>query len=80
MRITAVTLLLLLTLGWSHGHQSPALAADPGLIAAYGFNEGSGAGASDASGNGHTGTISGATWTAQGKFGGALAFDGVVAG
>ena len=52
-------------------------AAGPsGLSAAYGFNAGSGTTAVDASGNGHTGTISGATWTAAGKFGGALSFDG----
>ena len=31
----------------------------------------------DRSGRGHTGTISGATWTTAGRFGGALAFDGV---
>jgi hypothetical protein len=45
-----------------------------GLIAAYGLNEGTGTTAGDAAG--HTGTISGATWT-TGKFGGALQFDGV---
>jgi Concanavalin A-like lectin/glucanases superfamily/Bacterial Ig domain/Cadherin-like domain len=48
-----------------------------GLVAAYGFNEGSGTSVSDASGNGRTGTISGATWSTQGKFGNALSFDGV---
>ena len=43
---------------------------DPGgLVAAYGFNEGSGVQATDASGQGNTGTISSATWTAAGKFG-----------
>jgi glucose/arabinose dehydrogenase/PKD repeat protein len=48
----------------------------PGLVAAYGFNEGSGGAAGDGSGHGHTGTVSGATWTAAGKFGGALVFSG----
>jgi hypothetical protein len=48
-----------------------------GLVAAYGFNEGSGASVYDASGNGHTGTISGAPWSMQGKFGPALAFNGL---
>ncbi len=48
-----------------------------GLVAAYSFNEGSGTSAADASGNGHSGAISGATWSTQGKFGNALAFDGV---
>jgi hypothetical protein len=48
-----------------------------GLVAAYGFNEGSGSSVADGSGNGHTGAISGATWSTQGKFGNALSFDGV---
>ena len=48
-----------------------------GLVAAYGFNEGTGTTLADQTGTGHTGTIAGATWTAQGKFGSALTFDGV---
>jgi hypothetical protein len=48
-----------------------------GLAAAFSFDEGSGTTASDSSGNGNNGTVSGATWAAQGKFGGALKFDGV---
>ncbi len=51
-------------------------AAPTGLVAAYGFDEPSGA-ATDASGSGNTGTVNGATRTASGRFGGALAFDGV---
>ncbi len=47
------------------------------LVAAYGFDEGSGAAVSDSSGNSHSGTISGATWTSSGKYGKALNFDGV---
>jgi hypothetical protein len=47
-----------------------------GLVAAYGFNEGTGTSTTDASGNGRTGTISGATWSTQGKFGSALSFNG----
>ena len=50
---------------------------NPALRAGYGFNEGSGTSAGDASGNGATGAISGAAWTASGRFGGALAFDGI---
>jgi uncharacterized repeat protein (TIGR01451 family) len=50
-----------------------------GLVAAYGFNEGSGVQTTDASGQGHTGTISSATWTAAGKFGSALSFNGTSA-
>ena len=47
-----------------------------GLVAAYGFNENAGTSATDATGNGRTGTIANATWTASGKFGAALAFNG----
>jgi glucose/arabinose dehydrogenase len=52
------------------------VAAD-GLRAGYAFNEGTGTSAGDASGNGLTGTIAGATWTPSGRFGGALSFDGI---
>jgi hypothetical protein len=48
-----------------------------GLVAAYGFEEGTGATVLDGSGNANTGSISGATWTTQGRYGGALDFDGV---
>ena len=48
-----------------------------GLVAAYSFDEGTGATLVDRSGRGHHGTIAGATWTTQGRFGSALAFDGV---
>jgi hypothetical protein len=47
-----------------------------GLVAAYAFNEGSGTTVTDASGKGHTGTISNATWTTAGKYGSALSFNG----
>jgi glucose/arabinose dehydrogenase len=48
----------------------------PGLVGAWSFNA-SGPTAIDGSGHGNNGAISGATWTASGKFGGALSFDGV---
>src|SRR5689334_18074399 len=48
--------------------------AIPGLVAAYGFDEGSGTTAVDASGNGLNGTLAGQTWT-TGRYGGALAFN-----
>ena len=54
-------------------------AATPGLVAAYGFNEGSGSTVSDASGNGNNGTIANATWAATGKYGKALQFNGTSA-
>ncbi len=48
-----------------------------GLVAAYSFDQGSGATLTDHSGSGNHGTISGAAWTGAGRFGGALSFDGV---
>jgi hypothetical protein len=45
-----------------------------GLVAAYGFDEPSGSTATDSSGSGNTGTISGATRT-TGRAGGGLSFD-----
>jgi glucose/arabinose dehydrogenase len=52
-------------------------AAPSGLVAAYSFNEGSGTSVVDRSGTGNGGTVSGATWTTAGRYGGALTFDGV---
>ncbi len=51
-------------------------ALKPGLAAAYSFSEGSGSIVADASGNNNRGTINGATWNTQGKFGNALSFNG----
>ena len=51
-------------------------AAGGGLVATYSFDEGSGSSVGDSSGNGNVGTVSGATWTGAGKFGGALVFNG----
>src|SRR3954447_762961 len=48
----------------------------PGIVAAYSFDQTSGSVLADMSGNGHDGTISGATWTSSGRYGGALSFDG----
>lgn len=53
------------------------VAAPSGLVAAYGFNEGSGTTVNDSSGLGNGGTVSGATRSSTGRFGGALSFDGV---
>jgi hypothetical protein len=50
--------------------------ASPGLVASFGFNEGSGATVFDSSGKNNIGTIANATWTAAGKFGSALSFNG----
>ena len=52
-------------------------AVTSGLVAAYGFEEGTGTATADASGKGNTGTLTGATWAAAGRFGRALRFDGI---
>jgi uncharacterized protein (TIGR03437 family) len=49
-----------------------------GLLTAYAFSEGSGTTTADASGNGITGQLHGAAWTA-GKWGNGLSFDGATA-
>jgi phosphatidylinositol-3-phosphatase len=53
-----------------------APAASASLVAAYSFNEGSGTVVGDSSGNGRTGTVSNGTWSASGKYGSALVFNG----
>jgi hypothetical protein len=53
---------------------SPAGSAN--LVGAWGFDETTGTTAADASGQSNTGTITGATHSAAGKFGGALSFNG----
>ena len=47
-----------------------------GLVGSWHFDEGSGTTACDTSGNDNDGTINGATWVNDGKFGKALSFDG----
>src|SRR6185503_8994338 len=54
----------------------PPTGTSPGLVAAYGFSEGSGATTADASGNGNSGRLSGTGWTAAGHSGNALSFNG----
>src|SRR5215831_13452594 len=54
----------------------PASAAQAGLVAAYGFDEGSGTTVTDQSGTGNNGTVANTTWAATGKFGKALSFNG----
>lgn len=53
-----------------------AVCQDSSLVAAYSFDEGGGASVSDSSGKGNTGTIGTATWSATGRFGKALVFNG----
>src|SRR5439155_665278 len=65
------------------GYSNVASAATPatpaGLVAAWGFNEGSGTTVWDTSGNNNAGTVSGATWTTAGRYGSALVFNGTSA-
>ncbi|MGH9371568.1 MAG: hypothetical protein ACRD15_08570 [Vicinamibacterales bacterium] len=49
--------------------------AAQGLVAAWAFDENAGTTAADATGGGHNGTVSNATWTA-GRYGAALSFNG----
>jgi YVTN family beta-propeller protein len=62
----------------AHVSAQPAW-AQSGLVAGYSFNEGSGNTVQDASNRDNDGTIAGATWTASGRYGGALTFDGTSA-
>jgi len=48
-----------------------------GIVAAYGFEEGSGGTVTDASGKGNIGTLIGPSWINEGKYGRALSFDGL---
>ncbi|AQZ67377.1 hypothetical protein BKM31_43255 [[Actinomadura] parvosata subsp. kistnae] len=53
-----------------------AVQAPPGLVAAYGMNENAGSAVADSSGSGNTGTAANTTWSASGKYGRALSFNG----
>ena len=57
--------------------EAPSCPVASGLVGAWGFDETSGTTTPDASPSANTGTISGATRTTSGRFGGALTFDGV---
>ncbi|MFB3819491.1 MAG: N,N-dimethylformamidase beta subunit family domain-containing protein, partial [Candidatus Methylomirabilales bacterium] len=54
----------------------PAMAGT-NLVVEYGLNEGTGTTVADSSGSNNPGTVSGAAWTASGRYGAALTFDGV---
>lgn len=81
MKRIVLSLPIVLALACSDNKQtqessSKTIQALAGLVAAYSFDQGAGTTTPDASGNGNTGTISGATWVTAGKYGGALQFDG----
>jgi hypothetical protein len=48
----------------------------PAIVAAYSFDQGSGAILTDSSGSGNNGILSNASWSASGKYGSALQFTG----
>lgn len=60
----------------SRDNDRAAMIQEVGLLAYWKFDEGIGSTTSDSSGNGHHGTISGATWSI-GKIGPALLFNGL---
>lgn len=72
-RVSIGLLLLSLTIPALPGSSG---AAANGLIAAYSFDEGSGASAGDATGTGHAAALTNATWAAAGHAGAALSFNG----
>ena len=74
-RIGCVAAVVAAVVGTGFVAAQPAKAAT-GLVAAYGFDEGTGTTVTDASGNGNTGTTSNTTWAATGKYGKALQFNG----
>ena len=51
-------------------------ATGPSPVAAYAFDEGSGSVVADSSGSGNNGTVANTVWSAGGKYGGALSFNG----
>jgi glucose/arabinose dehydrogenase len=56
---------------------TPEAARTPeGLVGAWAFSEGVGSSTADASGNGNVASIQGASWSAAGRYGGALSFNG----
>ena len=64
------------TTNQSYVAQFQVTTANPGLVAAYSFDDGVGASAVDDSGGGNVAALGGATWTTAGKLGGALQFAG----
>src|SRR3954447_7540575 len=75
-KVRSAALFVLVALSAVVASPTAAQSATPGAVAAYSFDAGSGSTVADASGNGNTGTINGATWTTQGRFGNALSFNG----
>jgi Concanavalin A-like lectin/glucanases superfamily/Malectin domain/Domain of unknown function (DUF1929)/Bacterial Ig domain/Bacterial Ig-like domain len=51
-------------------------ASPSGLVLSFNFNQGSGTTVPDGAGKGNTGTLTNTTWSATGKYGGSLSFNG----
>ncbi len=62
--------------GYSSTANATTLAAASTLLAAFPFAEGAGGTTVSAAGGSITGTLNGASWTAAGRYGNALSFDG----
>ena len=65
--------------GYSNAAEATTAVAPPtppGLVGAWAFDEGAGTTTADASGSGNAGTLIGASWTTQGRYGNALSFNG----
>jgi hypothetical protein len=69
-----------LSLNYSNVAGATTVASVAALVAAYGFNEGTGATVGDQSGNNNAGTVTGATWNGAGRYGNSLTFNGATHG
>ena len=76
VRRTGVALWVAAAVSCLWGPGATAQEALPEPAAVWNFDEGEGSTAHDGSGNANHGAVHGATWTADGKIGGALHFDG----
>jgi hypothetical protein len=63
------------TLSRTPVHAQAPVVGQPGIVAAYGFEEGTGTTVTDATGNGHTGSIANTDWSPTGRFSKALSFN-----
>src|SRR6185436_17149767 len=76
LAVLAVTAALAGELRRTRMSAQAAVVGQPGVLAAYGFEEGTGTSAADSTGNTNTGTLASTSWTTAGKYGKALSFNG----
>ena len=74
MKITII--LIIIVISFSIPLFAQEFSVDGNTVGLWHFNEGIGTIANDNSSSNNHGQINGATWTADGKFGNALSFDG----